>query len=151
MVIGEETRRRLLGERARYPESRGALLAALHRVQEENGHISASMMDELASLLDLRPGEVLAFVRFHPDFRERQGKRHRIALCRGVSCALRGAAQLERELEALRAAAPTESSWDLDSVDCLGACDCAPALSVDRELMGPATVLSVREALAALE
>lgn len=150
-AISEESRAWIRGEQARYPEPRGALLPALHHLQERHGRLSVSLLEELASLFALRPVEVLAVVRFHPDFARGSVDRPRLSLCRGVSCALRGGEELRRALEADQRSSPEAPAWALVTVDCLGACDRAPAAVLDDELRGPASVASLRKALAALE
>ena len=142
-MIDEATREWLRDARG---EDAGALvLPALHRLQDEHGHVSEEMLLELAELLDLAPSGLLAVRCFHPDFREVPGAQRRLALCTGLSCALRGADALHQELQGL---AEAEASLELVRSDCLGACARAPAGSLDRRLIAHATGDRVRAALA---
>lgn len=42
----------------RYPQKRSALLPLLHLVQEERGYLSPEALEEVATLLEMRPTDV---------------------------------------------------------------------------------------------
>jgi NADH-quinone oxidoreductase subunit E len=135
MVISSETRARIEAEMARYPRKRGALLAALHAVQREQGWISPEATRELAELFEIRPLEVLEVVSFYNMFSDRPRGRHQVRVCTNLPCSLRGARDLLRALEEHLGVHAGETSGDgritLGHEECLGACAWAPMMRVD--------------------
>ena len=137
MVISEETRSRISEEMAKFPRPRGALLAALHMVHADHGHVSRDCAAELAELFGLRPIDVLEVVSFYNMFHATPQPRHHVHVCTNLPCSLRGARTLMRQLEAhvgVRAGEPTaDGRLVIDHEECLGACAYAPMMRVDGE------------------
>ena len=99
-MISDEIRSAIDAEIARYPQRRGALLPALHRVQQEHGYVSADVAAELAEIFEIRPIDVLEVVSFYNMFYDRPQPRHHVYVCTNLPCSLRGARTLLRQLEA---------------------------------------------------
>ncbi|MGH9334673.1 MAG: NADH-quinone oxidoreductase subunit NuoF, partial [Vicinamibacteria bacterium] len=73
---------------------------------------------------------------FFPFFTEKPTGEYRVGLCRGISCALAGSSRMEGQLErALR----KDPRFNLETMECLGACDFAPAVIVNEVLVGAGT------------
>ena len=134
-MISAATRARIEAEMARYPRKRGALLSALHLVQEELGHVAPETAAEVASLFELHPVEVMEVVSFYNMFHDRPQGRHQVRVCTNLPCSLRGARDLLRELERHLGVEAGETSADgritLGHEECLGACAWAPMMRVD--------------------
>jgi len=135
MVISAETRAAIDAEIARYPHKRGALLAALHRVQSETGWISPEIAAELAEILAIRPIEVMEVVTFYNMFHASPQGRFHVRVCTNLPCSLRGARGLLRALEQHLGVEAGETTADgritLGHEECLGACAWAPMMRVD--------------------
>lgn len=133
-VISEAARARIEREMAKYPRKRGALLPALHIVQEERGWISPEAAREVAALFDILPVEVMEVVSFYNMFHARPTGRHQVYVCTNLPCSLRGARTLLAQLEAhlgIRSGETTEDGRiTLGHEECLGACAYAPMLRV---------------------
>jgi NADH-quinone oxidoreductase subunit E len=134
MVISADARARIDAEIARYPHKRGALLAALHEVQKEQGWIAPEAMRELAELFGILPIEVMEVVTFYNMFSaERQG-RHQVRVCTNLPCSLRGARALAHALEQHLGIEAGETTPDgritFGHEECLGACAWAPMMRV---------------------
>jgi NADH-quinone oxidoreductase subunit E len=134
MVISSETRARIEAEMARYPRKRGALLAALHEVQREQGWISPEAIRELAEWFEILPLEVLEVVSFYNMYSDQPQGRHQVRVCTNLPCSLRGARDLLRALEAHLGVHAGETTRDgrvtLGHEECLGACAWAPMMRV---------------------
>ena len=134
MIIGDDVRDEIETLAGGYPERRGALLPALHLVQEENGYVSLDAMRELAELFELRPGEVLEVVSFYDMLHREPIGRHDVRVCTNLSCSLRGARTMLAQLSAYLGIAVGETSDDgritLGRDECLGACASAPMMRV---------------------
>ena len=135
MVISAQTRKRIDQEIAKYPMKRGALLPALHLVQQELGCISTDTAKEVAGIFDIRPIEVMEVVTFYNMFYERPQGKHHVYVCSNLPCSLRGARGLLRELEQHLGVTAGETTPDgritLGHEECLGACAYAPMMRID--------------------
>ena len=107
MVISEATRSKIEEAISKYPKKRGALLPALHLVQQDHGHVSNECAVELAEIFEIRPVEVMEVVTFYNMFFDSPQARHHVYLCTNLPCSLRGAPRAARAACApSRAAAP---------------------------------------------
>jgi NADH-quinone oxidoreductase subunit E len=133
-VLSDDVRARIERETARYPQPRGALLAALRMVQEELGHLSAPALREVAEIFEIAPLEVSEVVSFYNMLHDRPLGRHQVYVCTSLSCSLRGARSLLRALEAHVGVHSGGTSADgrisLGHEECLGACAGAPMLRI---------------------
>lgn len=136
----------------RYATRRAVLLPALHLVHERLGHVPPEAVVEVARLLELAPAEVQDTLSFYGFFKQDrpQGK-SRIWVCRSVSCAARGGEHLLDCLCRKLGIRPGQTTADgrvsLETAECLGACDCAPAVLVGDELHGPMSEERLEELL----
>ena len=154
-AISPETRTRIDSEIARYPRKRGALLPALHLVQAEHGWISAALAAELAEIFEIRPIEVMEVVSFYNMFYDEPQPRHHVHVCTNLSCSLRGARTLLRQLEEHLGIEAGQSTPDgrlaLGHEECLGACAYAPMIRVDHEYHEDLDLEQAKKILDALE
>jgi len=135
MVISEETRSKIQAAISKYPKKRGALLPALHLVQEDHGHVSNECAAELAEIFEIRPVEVMEVVSFYNMFFDSPQAKHHVYVCTNLPCSLRGARSLLHQLEShLGVTAPGETPDGrifLGHEECLGACGYAPMMRID--------------------
>ncbi len=133
-MISQETRDRIAAEIEKYPVPRGALLPALHLVQDELGHVDRETTKEIAEIFGVRPIEVMEVVSFYNMFYDRPQGRHHVYVCTNLPCSLRGARTLLRGIEARLGIEAGETTPDgrisLGHEECLGACAYAPMLRV---------------------
>jgi len=134
-VISDVTRSAVSELMTRFPEKRGALLPALHLIQSELGHVAPETAVEVADLFDLQPVQVLEVLRFYNLIHDTPQAQHHVAVCTNLSCSLRGARDLLRQLEAHLGIAAGTATADgrihLDHEECLGACAYAPMMRID--------------------
>jgi NADH-quinone oxidoreductase subunit E len=135
VVISKETRTKIAALFPQYPKKRGALLAALHVIQDDLGHIAPETAVEVAEIFDLHPVEVMEVVSFYNMFYDAPQARHHVAVCTNLSCSLRGARTLLRELETHLGVNSGDATPDgrihLGHEECLGACGYAPMMRID--------------------
>ena len=122
---------------ARYPPERrkAAVIAALYLAQNQQGHITRNAMKHVAEVIGITPAEVEDVVTFYTMFYTRPVGRHVLQVCRTLSCALMGAERVTEELSKVLGvhAGETDAAGEftLMEVECLGACDRAPVVSVN--------------------
>jgi NADH-quinone oxidoreductase subunit E len=117
----------------RYPTRQAVTLPALHIVLEGLRYVPPQAVVELAELLGLAPAQIQDTLSFYGIFpQDRPHGPTRVWVCRSISCALRGAEDLLRELCAQAGIEPGETTPDgqltIEIAECLGACEHAPCL-----------------------
>jgi NADH-quinone oxidoreductase subunit E len=114
------------------------LLPALHLVLEKLGCIPDDIAAQVAELLELTPAEVLDMLSFYDVFTRAPRGRHVIGVCESLSCELCGCEEILQALRQKLDIAPGQTTRDgrftLVTMQCLGACDFAPAMFVDEKL-----------------
>ncbi|MBI5203259.1 MAG: NADH-quinone oxidoreductase subunit NuoF [Elusimicrobia bacterium] len=127
----------------RYFQPRMGLIEALRDVQDWHGEITVEAEQEVAKVFGLPPTHVREVATFYPYFTQEKAGKLRVAVCRNVSCALAGAKQvmsrLEREFGVAAEHATPDGLLSWEEAECLGACDMAPAVSVNDQLQGGCT------------
>src|SRR5438105_4240210 len=121
---------------ARFPQPRSAVMPALDLAQEELGHLTPEAMTQVAEALNLDAGYVEGVATFYSLFHMQPIGKHRFYMCTNLSCTLRGADEIVDHLKkAIGVSEPGEISKDglfsYESVECLGACECAPMARLD--------------------
>lgn len=116
-----------------------ALIPVLREIQNEYGHLSDESMEETAKMLGLTPANVQNVATFYTMFfRDKPGK-HIVWVCRTLSCALRGAEQVEHymcdKLGVHTGETTSDGKITLMEAECLAACGTAPVMLVDDDLV----------------
>jgi NADH-quinone oxidoreductase subunit E len=124
----------------RYPSRQAVTLPALHIVNDKLKHVPLAAVVEIAELLGLAPAQVQDTLTFYGYFKQDQPHgRCRLWVCRSISCALRGADELLDHLSHTLGVAPGETTPDgrvtLEYAECLGACEHAPCMLADSQLV----------------
>ena len=125
----------------RYDEPRAAMLPLLWLVQADVGHIPPEGECWIGGLLGVAVSHVREVVSFYSMFRTRAAGRHELRVCTSLPCMLRGAGEVLAQLEARFHIRPGETTSDggltLTEVECLCACEIAPAGQLDEQFIGP--------------
>ena len=127
---------------------RSAVIAALHAVQHEKGHLPQASMDAVAGYLDIPPIQVYEVASFYSMFETRPCGRHHISVCTNISCMLCGGEEILGHVEKRLGIKVGESTPDgrfflKKEEECLAACNGAPMMMVDHvyfENLTPETV-----------
>ncbi len=155
MMLSEKTCQSILELQKQYPVKRSALIPALHLAQAEIGYLPQEIQNEVAALFNIDINEVNAVVTFYDMFFEEPVGKHLIHVCKNLSCMLRGSDGLLNTLcQRLNVKPGGTSSDGLYTViasECLAACDRAPMLLADDQLMGPVKEDEVDRILADLK
>jgi NADH-quinone oxidoreductase subunit E len=143
---------------AKFPadRKRSAVISALHAVQHENnGFLTAPLMDAVADHLGLPPILVYEIATFYSMFQTKPVGRHHVSVCTNISCMLRGAEDLVGRIEKKLGIKTGESTPDgriylKREEECLAACTGAPMMMVDHvyhENLSPETIDEILDAL----
>ncbi len=124
-------------------DEEGNLIMILHAIQNEFGYVPRGAANELAKVLGIRMARIYEVITFYHYFRLTPPGRHKVQVCMGTACYLKGAMELHEELakqvKLLEAAGGREGEFQLETVRCIGCCGMAPAVVVDGETHGRLT------------
>ena len=121
----------------RYPpdRKRSAVLPALYLAQYQQGYITANAIRHIAQLLEITRADVEDVVTYYTMFYTRPVGKFVVNVCRTLSCAINGAERVTEALCGKLGIKPGETdasgTFTLIEVECLGACDRAPAVMVN--------------------
>lgn len=142
-------------ECAHLPDRESAAIDALRIVQGERGWVSDESVRGIAQLLGMSTEAVDAIATFYSLIHRRPVGRHVVRYCDSVSCYVMGYEAVRDALCATLGIAPGQTTADgrytLLPTVCLGACDRAPALNIDRDLVFDVTPEGVAGVLARYE
>lgn len=123
--------------KSRYPEGKhkSALLPVLHIAQaENNGWLSAEVMDFVAGLLRLEPIEVYEVASFYSMYNLKPVGKCVIEVCHTGPCWLMGADDvvkyLEKKLNIKKGETTSDGMFTLKTVECLASCGTAPMMQI---------------------
>lgn len=137
-----------------YPVKRSAVLPALYLAQEEHGYVTDEDVQYIAERLDMRVNEVEEVVTFYTMYSRQPIGRHKLQVCRTLSCMLLGAEKITEHLSQRLGVEVGETTPDgkftLQEVECLGYCDLAPCLQVNFDYHERVTTETVDELLRTL-
>lgn len=115
-----------------------SLIAVLREVQNEYGWLSDESMNEISDILDMPASSVQNVATFYTMFFTEPVGEHIIWLCRTLSCALKGAEEVEHymcEKLGIKTGETTpDGKFTLLEAECLASCGTAPAMLVDDTL-----------------
>ncbi len=127
----------------RYRGKRGAAIPVLQEAQEAFGHLPRAVLIFIANELSIPLAEIYSVVSFYAQFTTVPVGRHRLEICTGTACYVKGAQKLLEQLEEKLHLEPGQVSADgrfsLGTTRCVGACSAAPVLKIGEELYGEFT------------
>ena len=112
------------------------LVPVLQRTQEAFGYLSPDAVRRVARWLKLSESDVFGVATFYAQFRFSPPGRHRLRVCLGTACHVKGGVQmletLERRLQVSAGETTPDGEYDLERVACLGCCALAPVVTHGR-------------------
>lgn len=151
-LVSEALKSKILGFARRYEAPRGALLPALHMVQESLGHLSHQAMVEIAGVLNIPPSQVLDAASFYTHFWTKPRGRKVVVVCRSLSCELMGGkevlAECKRVLGIEEHETTADGEYSLVTEECLAGCDHGPCMLVGEKLHKRVKPSQVKDILA---
>jgi len=131
-----ETIQRLL---ERYPTRRAVMLPALHLAMREFPYIDDDVCQAVADLLAVPMVDVKGVATFYSLFPTEPHGQYSLEVCINLSCSLNGARHCLRYLEhklGIKAGDTTsDGRFTLRGMECLAACDQAPMMYINNEVM----------------
>ena len=124
----------------KWKSKEGNLIMILHELQNHYGYVPRQASLQLSKMLDVPLARIYEVITFYNFFKLTPPGKHRIALCMGTACYLRGASAILDEIKNILGIKEGETTKDglfyLDVVRCLGCCGLAPVVMIDKKVYG---------------
>ena len=121
----------------------GSLIMILHKTQETFGFISRPAAEQLSLLTGIPLARIYGVITFYHFFKTTKPGNHKISVCLGTACYLKGGQDLIDETRSLLGLAPggvtEDRQFSVDPVRCVGCCGLAPVLTVGNDTFGKLT------------
>ena len=143
--------------RARYPAGfeSSLVMPCLRRIQELRGAVGDADIGALATYLGVPRVQIEEVLSYYTQYLREPAGRWHVAVCRNVSCSLRGAERVinacERKLGIRVGETTSDGRVTLSTCECLGSCGTAPAIMVNEKYVENVSVESLDELLGALK
>ena len=135
----------------KHPRDRSSLIPLLQDVQDELGYLPPEAMEEVARHLNLPESAVYGVVTFYAQFYLTPQGRHRVKVCLGTACHVRGGRRIMDAVRRRLGIEPGETTPDyefsLERVACFGSCALAPVMVVDGKVHGRCTPEKAKKVL----
>ena len=134
-----------------FPASRSSLIPMLQSAQSALGYLPSDAMRTIARHLTAPPALIEGVASFYAQFRFNKPGRHRVTVCSGTACYVRGSGKLMADMQAKLRIVPGGTTADgeisLESVSCFGACALAPVVVLDDKVLRQQTTASLKKTI----
>jgi NADH:ubiquinone oxidoreductase subunit E len=138
-----------------HTDAPGSLITVLRLCQDIAGYFPPELIEHIAGGMNLPRSTVYGVISFYALFSLKPKGRHKIRVCTGTACYVRGVREVldrvERRFDVKAGATCADGRFSLEPVRCLGACGLAPVMVVDRDTHGGVTPDSACEILEGYE
>ncbi|MDR2020415.1 MAG: NAD(P)H-dependent oxidoreductase subunit E [Treponema sp.] len=130
----------------------GSLIMILHKIQETFGYISRASAEKLALLSGIPLARIYGVITFYHFFKTTKPGKHKISVCLGTACYLKGGQDLIEEARTIlsleEGGVTDDGLFSIDPVRCVGCCGLAPVMTVGTETYGKLTKEQIPEIIA---
>lgn len=142
-VLNDETRsqREKLNEVfEKYKDTPGKLMPVLQEAQDIYGYLPYEIQQRISNALNISISDVYGVASFYSQFNLTPKGKHRISVCLGTACYVKGASKvlerIEEKLGIKNGECTEDRLFSIDSCRCVGACGLAPVIMIDDEVYG---------------
>ncbi len=139
-MVKEEVLKEITGLVKKWKDKPGNLIMILHELENHYGYVPREASLQLSKMLDVPLARIYEVITFYNFFKLTPPGKHRIALCMGTACYLRGAEVILDEIKNILGIKEGQTTKDglfyLDVVRCLGCCGLAPVVMIDDKVYG---------------
>jgi NADH-quinone oxidoreductase subunit E len=124
------------------------IISELKMIREKKGELNADDLRKIGKKYDKNLAEVFSVATFYIETSPSKRGKYRINLCRSLPCRMKEMEQIFEslidELQIGPDGVTDDGLFSLHLVNCIGACDVAPAMLINEELYADLTTLKVR-------
>ncbi len=143
---------RILAENRDRP---GATMVVLTLTQEQVGYVSPAAQRYISQELDVPLSHIYGVLTFYSFFRTSPIGRHKVSICMGTACYVRGGPTLVEKYQQVLGVKLDETTEDnrftLEVCRCVGACSQAPVVMIDDDIIGRVPLQDVAKTLRGYE
>ena len=139
----------------KHKEDSGKLIPMLEEVQALLGYVPVSVQERIASKTGISENRIYGVVSFYSFFTMKPRARHRVQICLGTACYVKGGKEIAEKIESTLQIKLGENTPDgrftYEEARCFGTCGLAPVLVVDGTVYGKVKLEDVDEILSRYE
>ena len=125
---------------AKYKDTPGRLMPVLQEAQDIYGYLPYEIQQRISDALRIPISDVYGVASFYSQFNLSPKGKHRISVCLGTACYVKGAnkvlGKIEERLGIKNGECTDDRLFSIDSCRCVGACGLAPVIMIDDEVYG---------------
>ena len=148
-MLSEEETAEIEAEVAHLPDRESAAIDALLIVQKYRGWVSDESLYAIANLLEMSAEQLDSIATFYNLIYRQPVGRNVVMVCDSVSCYVMGAdprkKAIERHLDVSFGETTEDGRFTLLPIVCLGACDKAPTMMINQDLIENVEAQSLAE------
>jgi NADH-quinone oxidoreductase subunit E len=123
-----------------YGGRESAILAILQDIQSEEKYLPKETLEYVSQRMQIPLGQVFRIATFYNALSLKPRGRHKIDVCLGTACHVRGGERildkLERDLGVSVGETTKDKRFTLEAVHCVGCCSLGPVAVVDGDVYG---------------
>ena len=154
MMLPEEFREQLVREIAQVENPREKAIDVMYEIQANFGYMSDEAMVDAAELLSMSPAELEEIATFYNFIMREPAGKYVIRICDSAMCWLDGYQSildhLRSRLKVELGGTTEDGLFTLLPVCCIGYCDRAPAMMINRTVYGNLTIEKIDRVLQTL-
>jgi NADH-quinone oxidoreductase subunit E len=147
--------RKIDGIIERYRHKQNPIIEIMQDVQKEWRYLPQDVLIYISDKTGTPLSHIHHIATFYRAFSLKEKGRHRITVCMGTACHVRGAQSLlediERQLEIRSGDTTPDMRFSLETVNCVGACAMAPVLILDEKYHGNMGAMKTRKLISGIE
>ena len=124
----------------RYKGRKTAIIGLLQDMAKQFGYLPEDALERVSAEMDIPLSRLYSLATFYSSFRLKPMGRHRVCVCVGTACHVKGASKIveavERDLGVKVGDTTPDGEFTLETVACLGACALAPLVVLDEDYHG---------------
>jgi NADH:ubiquinone oxidoreductase subunit E len=130
----------------------GSLIPLLEETQKLLGYLPICVQKKISDDTGIAPNKIYGVVTFYSFFTMQAKARHRVQVCAGTACYVKGgkaiAEKIEKDYNITFGESTKDGRFTFDKTRCFGTCGLAPVVVVDGKVYGKVTLDSLDEILA---
>jgi NADH-quinone oxidoreductase subunit E len=123
-----------------YKDRPNAVIGLLQDVSRLCGFLPEDVLEKISVEIGIPVSRLYSLATFYSAFRLEPLGKHKVCVCIGTACHVKGAARIvdaiERDLSAKAGQTTADGLFTIETVNCLGACALAPLVVLDEEYHG---------------
>lgn len=139
----------------KYGTHPSGLVPLLEKVQEALGYLPVSIQDYISEKTRISPNRIYGVVTFYSYFTMVPRARHRVQVCLGTACYVKGAdvlvSKIEKDYQIKFGESTKDGRFTFEKARCVGACGLAPVVIIDGRVFGKVSVDGLDEILEQFE